>query len=126
MYFSNDIWRGNMGTYHPNKEQACSRRNKDGKEYVKHHIPGHNQNIWVREKKKVTDVIEQVRRRKWTWTGHVIRIRDNRWTLRIVSPPGNPTKGKDLEEDRRDEDGDHWQYTIWQRIVQQDKQMYEN
>ena len=42
-----------------------------------------------------------------------------------VSPPGNPTKGKDLEEDRRDEDGDHWQYIIWQRIVQ-DKQMYEN
>ena len=33
-----------------------------------------------------------------------------------VSPPGNPTKGKDLEEDRRDEDGDHWQYIIWQRI----------
>ena len=40
-------------------------------------------NIWVREKTKVTDVIEQVRSRKWTWAGHVSRIRDNRWTLRI-------------------------------------------
>ena len=36
-------------------------------------------NIWVREKTKVTDVIEQVRRRKWTWAGHVSRILDNRW-----------------------------------------------
>ena len=27
-------------------------------------------NIWVREKTKVTDVIEHVRRRKWTWAGH--------------------------------------------------------
>ena len=35
-------------------------------------------NVWVREKtKEVTDVIEQVRRRKWTWAGHVSRIRDN-------------------------------------------------
>ena len=30
----------NMGTHHPCKEQASSHTNKDGKEYVKHHIPG--------------------------------------------------------------------------------------
>ena len=35
-------------------------------------------NIWVREKTKVTDVIERVKRRKWTCAGHVSRIRDNR------------------------------------------------
>ena len=40
-------------------------------------------NVWVREKTKVTQVIEQLRRRKWTWAGHVSRIPDNRWTLRI-------------------------------------------
>jgi len=27
-----------------------------------------------REKTKVTDVIEQVRKRKWTWAEHVTRI----------------------------------------------------
>ena len=56
-------------------------------------------NIWVREKTKVTDVIEQVRRRKWTWV-HVSRIRDNRWTLRITTwkpyerkiPRGRPAR----------------------------------
>ena len=42
-------------------------------------------NIWVREKTKVTDVIEQVRRRKWIWARHVSRIRENRWTLRITT-----------------------------------------
>ena len=26
--------------------------------------------IWVREKTKVTDVMEQIRRRKWIWAGH--------------------------------------------------------
>ena len=55
-------------------------------------------NIWVREKTKVTDVIEQVRRRKWTWAGHVSRIRDNPWRLHIIT--WNPTKGKDQEYDQ--------------------------
>ena len=57
-------------------------------------------NIWVREKTQVTDVIEQVRRRKWTWAGHVRKIRDNRWTLDITSC--KTMTRKDLEEDRRD------------------------
>ena len=39
-------------------------------------------------------------RRKWTWAEHVRRIRDNRWTLRVTT--WKPTKGKDLEENRRD------------------------
>ena len=67
---SNDIQRGN-------KEQTSSRTNTDGKVYVKHHIPGQKTNILVREK---TNVTEQVRRRNWTWAGHVSRTRDNRWT----------------------------------------------
>ena len=37
---SNYILRRNMDTHQPSKEQASSRTNKDGKEYVKHHIPG--------------------------------------------------------------------------------------
>ena len=38
---------------------------KHGKKYVKHHIDGEkNKNMGERKGK---DVIEQVRRRKWTW-----------------------------------------------------------
>jgi hypothetical protein len=45
-------------------------------------------NIWDIEKTKVTDVIEHVRLRKWTWAGHVSRIPDNRWTSPInISKP---------------------------------------
>ena len=40
-------------------------------------------NTWVREKTKVTDVIESVRRRNRA--GVVSRIRDNRLTLRITN-----------------------------------------
>ena len=76
-------------------------------------------NVWVREKTKVTDVIEQVRRRKWTWAGHVSRIRDNRWTLRITTwksyerkrPRGRPARCWSDELD------DYWKGTIWQRMA---------
>ena len=55
--------------------------------------------IWVREK-KVTDVTEQVGRLKWTWQGTSAEyeITDRQ----SVPPSGKPTKGKDLEEGRRD------------------------
>ena len=56
-------------------------------------------NIWVREKTKVTDVIEHVIRRKWTWAGHISRILIT--DGHCVSPPRNTTKVKDLEEDRQ-------------------------
>ncbi len=83
-------------------------------------------NIWVREKTKVTDVIEQVRRRKWTWAGHVSRIRDNGWTLRITTwklylrkrPRGRPAICW------REELDDYWKGIIWQRI-RQDRQTWK-
>ena len=82
-------------------------------------------NIWVREKTKFTDVIELVRRRKWTWaeqgTSAGYEITDGH----CVSSLGNPTKGKDRGKPARswrDELDDYCKVTIWQTIVQ-DRQM---
>ena len=107
---SNDIRRVHISTHHTSKEQGNSRTNKDGKEYVKHHIPGQKNKHLGKRKEKVADVIEQARRPTWTWAGHVSRIRDNRWTLRITSwkhyerkrPRGRPAKRW------RDELDDYW------------------
>ena len=122
----NDIRHGNMGTHHPCKEQASSRTNKDGKEYVKYHTSGQKHKHLGKRKDKVTGVIEQVRRQKWTWAGHVSRIRDNRWTLRITT--WKPYEGKSPRERpvrwRREELDDYWKDTILQRIAQ-DRQMWE-
>ena len=57
-----DIRHGNMGTHHPSKEQASSCTNKDGKSTLNIIYRDRKINIWVREKIKVTDLIEQVRR----------------------------------------------------------------
>jgi len=47
-----------MDIYQPGKEKTSSNYiNMDGKKFVKQHI---STNIWVREKRKVPDVSEQV------------------------------------------------------------------
>ena len=116
---SHDIQRGNVGTHQPRKEQARSRTNKDGKEYVIHHIPG-------QKNKQDKRMIKHVRRWKCTWVGHVSKIQDNRWTMRITTwkpyerkrPRGRPARRW------RDELNDYWKGTIWQRIAQ-DRQMWK-
>ena len=49
---NNDTRRGNMGTHQPSKEQASSRTNIDGKEYVKNHIPGQKNKHLCKKKDK--------------------------------------------------------------------------
>ena len=82
--------------------------------------------ICVREKTKVTDVIEQVRRWKWTWAGKVSRIQDNRWTLHTTTWKSYKRKGprRRLARRWRDELDNYWKGTIWQRIAQ-DRQMWK-
>ena len=75
-------------------------------------------NIWVREKIQITDVIEQVRRRKWA--GNVSKIRENRRTLYITTwkPYERKTPSCRLARRWRDELDDYWKGTIWARIAQ--------
>ena len=68
-------------------------------------------------------MIEQVRR-KWSWAGHVSRIRDNRWTPRVTTwkpyerkrPGGRPAiRWRDVLDD-------YWKGTIWvAQDIQHDK-----
>uniref|UniRef100_A0A224YWQ9 Endonuclease-reverse transcriptase n=1 Tax=Rhipicephalus zambeziensis TaxID=60191 RepID=A0A224YWQ9_9ACAR len=39
---------------------------------------------WVREQTGVKDIIVEIKKKKWTWAGHVTRQQDNRWSLRVT------------------------------------------
>ncbi len=39
---------------------------------------------WIREQTKVKDILMTIKNKKWTWAGHILRIRDNRWTTRLT------------------------------------------
>ena len=42
-------------------------------------------NIWVREGTKVIDIVNIVRKMKWSWAGHINRLKDDRWTSRVTT-----------------------------------------
>ena len=52
---------------------------------------------WIREQTQVRDIIEVIKKNKWTWAGHVMRRTDNRWTKRItewIPREGTRNRGK--------------------------------
>ena len=46
---------------------------------------------WIRKQSGVTDIIRSIRESKHRWAGHVVRRRDNRWTITVTEwiPRGN-------------------------------------
>ncbi len=39
---------------------------------------------FIREQTKVEDILMTIENKKWTWAGHIMRRRDNRWTMRVT------------------------------------------
>ena len=89
---SNDMARkhGNSPT---KEEQSSSRRNKDGKKYVKLQIPGQKNKHLGKRKDKSED---------GTGPGHGTSAGYEITDGYCVSPAQNLTKRSDLEKDRRD------------------------
>ena len=74
-------------------------------------------NEWIRNKTKVQDILEIVKRRKWTWAGHVSRMTDNRWTARLTDwrpMDGKRSRGRPLKR-WRDELDHYWNSVTWKR-----------
>ncbi len=60
---------------------------------------------WIREQTKVEDILMTITNKEWTWTGHIMRRRDNRWTMRVTErQPRNGRRNQDRQRVRwRDE-----------------------
>ena len=67
-------------------------------------------NTWVRAKTGFTDVIKTTRRMKWSWAGHISRLKDDRRTKRITT--WKPYGRKRL----RGRPAKRWRETIWMSI----------
>ena len=39
-------------------------------------------NTTIRQRTRVTDIVQHVTNTKWKWAGHIARMKDNRWTIR--------------------------------------------
>ena len=40
---------------------------------------------WIRAKTGVNDIVQVVEKQKWKWAGHIARMNDNRFSVRLVS-----------------------------------------
>ena len=74
-------------------------------------------NIWVRERTKVIDITTTVRKMKWSWAGHINRLKDDRWTSRVTTWRPYDKKRRQERPAKRwrdDLDKKYWANTIWQ------------
>ena len=76
--------------------------------------------IWVRERTKLIDIIYTVRKMKWSWAGHINRLKDDRWTSRVTTwRPYDKKRRQGRPAKRwRDDLDKYWSDTIWQRTAQ--------
>ena len=77
-------------------------------------------NIWVRERTKLIDIIYTVRKMKWSWAGHINRLKDDRWTSRVTTWTQYDKKRRQGRPAKRwrDDLDKYWSDTIWQRTGQ--------
>ena len=57
-------------------------------------------NLKIRERTKINDIIEEITKLKWQWPGHVVRMKDNRWTVRCIE--WQVRDGKRSKEDQKE------------------------
>ena len=78
-----------------------------------------NEEVWART--GITNIVMEVKRRRWTWLGHVLRMKKTRHPLEALNwaPPGKRNRGRPLgtwrrtvEEEMREE-GKTWNELRW-------------
>ena len=78
-------------------------------------------NTTIRQRTKVTDIVQYVTNTKWKGAGHIVRMKDNRWTIRSTEwhTEGARSVGRPK---RRWRDGiEGQQGTVWTRIARTEK-----
>ena len=71
---SYDIWCRDLDTDQTSTEQTCGRTDKMERSMLNITYKDRKTNIWVRERTKVIDIINTVRKLKWSCAGHINRL----------------------------------------------------
>ena len=74
-------------------------------------------NTNIRQRTRVTDIVQYVTNTKWKWAGHIARMKDNRWTIRSREwqTEGLRSVGRPKRRWRNDTVGQ--QGVVWTRIA---------
>jgi len=82
-------------------------------------------NTWVRDQNKLMDIMEIIKNRKWTWTGHISRITNYRRSaaLTVWTPMGCKRNRGRQRKSRRDELQQYWGNASW--YMEQETETFE-
>ena len=117
---SYDIWCRDLDTDQLAQNKLAAAQTKMERSMLNITYKDRRTNIWVRERTQLIDIIYTVRKMKWSWAGHINRLKDDRWTSRFTAwrpyekkiRQGRPAKRW------RDDLDKYWSDTIWQRTAQ--------
>ena len=78
---------GAEDTHKTSTEQTCGRTDTIERSMLNITYSDRHTNKWAREGTKVVGrpIIGSVRKMKWSWAGHINRLKDDRWTSRVTT-----------------------------------------
>ncbi len=79
-----NVWVGNLVSHQGVREETENWKKRNGEENAGCNRRARKRASWIREQTKVEDIVVTIKKKKWSWAGHVMRRRDNRWTTRVT------------------------------------------
>ena len=74
-------------------------------------------NTIIRQRTRVTDIVQFVTNTKWKWAGHIARMKDNRWTIRSTEWQIEGVKSAGRPKCRWRDDIVGQQGAVWTKIA---------
>ena len=74
-------------------------------------------NTIIRQRTRVTDIVQYVTNAKWKWAGHFARMKDNRWTIRSTEWQTEGVRSVGRPKRRWRDDIVGQQGAVWTRIA---------
>ena len=75
--------------------------------------------VWIREQTGITDILVDIKWKKWSWAGHVMRRMDNRWTIRVTEwIPREGKRSRGRQKVRWDDEVRKFAGASWNTLAQ--------
>ena len=80
-------------------------------------LKGRIWNTIIRQRTRVTDIVQYATHIKWKWDGHIARMKDNRWTIRCTEWQIKGEKSVERPKHRWRDDIVGQQGAVWTRTA---------
>ena len=80
----------------------------------------------IRQRTRVTDIVQYLTNTKWKWAGHIARMNDNRWTIRSTVWQVKGVRSVGRPKRRWRDDFVSQQGAVWTRIAKGQRKLEDS